>query len=50
MAEILQCPICLQWLNLELHEARIVDTKKLTYECQKCGAEFTEDGKIIRVK
>lgn len=49
MANIMQCPICLQWLNLEFRETRIVGECEGTflYECTKCGSVFSEDREII---
>ncbi len=50
MAELIKCPNCLQWLNLEMHEALLVDKSTDTafsYECQKCGALFTEYGEVV---
>ncbi|AYO30822.1 hypothetical protein D2962_09540 [Biomaibacter acetigenes] len=47
MAEVIQCPGCLQWLNLELGEARVlrsINSDEILYKCKKCGAYFDEDG------
>lgn len=49
MAEVIQCPGCLQWLNMEMHEAILEGTfgSTLIYKCQKCGTIFTEDGEVL---
>lgn len=44
MAEIMQCPACLMWLNTELKEARVINSHLPLYKCEKCGAYFNEDG------
>lgn len=52
MAEVIQCPACLMWLNLEMREAiqegALGDT--LLYRCGKCGAIFTEYGDVVAVR
>lgn len=51
MAEVIQCPACLQWLNLEFKEARIIckDSDGILYKCQKCGNYFDENGEVWQV-
>lgn len=48
MAEIIQCPGCLQLLNLELREAKVVSIweDKIYYKCEKCGLYFTEEWEV----
>lgn len=52
MAEVIQCPACMMWLNLEMHEAILdgVFGNILLYKCGKCGSVFTEDGEVIEAK
>jgi len=52
MAEVIQCPACLQWLNMEMHEAVLEGTfdDTLLYKCGKCGAIFSEYGEVIAVR
>lgn len=52
MAEIIQCPSCLRWLNLETHDAQIVGEiweGVLVYGCERCGATFTELGDVVEL-
>lgn len=49
MADLIQCPCCLMWLNMEFREARIIGEYRDTflYECKKCGSIFSEDREVI---
>lgn len=50
MAELILCPWCKEWLNLELHEAIMIsnDYAEIIYMCKKCGAIFNEDDNILK--
>lgn len=52
MAEVIQCPACLMWLDMEMREAVVEGEYRgsLLYRCGKCEEVFTEYGEVIEMR